>query len=70
MPGGVEAPCLAVRVSTRGTTMRIWLTDDKRRLPAQMEIPLPFGSVTLSLAGMQGSGDAGTQGGKSAPADS
>jgi hypothetical protein len=49
MPGGVTTPCLALRVSTRGTTMRVWLTDDKHRLPAQMEIPLPFGSVTLTL---------------------
>jgi Protein of unknown function (DUF3108) len=49
MPGGAVTPCLALRVSTRGTTMRIWLTDDKRRLPAQLEIPLPFGSVTLTL---------------------
>jgi hypothetical protein len=29
--------------------MRVWLTDDTRRLPAQLEIPLPFGSVTLTL---------------------
>lgn len=50
MPGGETTPCLALRVTTRGTTMRVWLTDDKRRLPAQMEIPLPFGSVTLTLA--------------------
>jgi hypothetical protein len=49
MPGGGTKPCLAVRVSTRGTTMRVWLTDDTRRLPAQLEIPLPFGSVTLTL---------------------
>lgn len=49
MPGGSETPCLALRVTTRGTTMRVWLTDDTRRLPAQLEIPLPFGSVTLSL---------------------
>lgn len=49
MPGGATTPCLALRVSTRGTTMRVWLTDDTRRLPAQLEIPLPFGSVTLTL---------------------
>ena len=49
MPGGATTPCLALRVSARGTTMRVWLTDDTRRLPAQLEIPLPFGSVTLSL---------------------
>jgi hypothetical protein len=49
MPGGTSTPCLALRVTARGTTMRVWLTDDKRRLPAQLEIPLPFGSVTLTL---------------------
>jgi hypothetical protein len=63
MPGGGSASCLAVQVTTRGTTMRVWFTDDVRRLPAQMEIPLPFGSVTLSLAGQEGgkrgSGEAG-----------
>lgn len=59
MPGGKSASCLAVQVTARGSTMRVWLTDDKRRLPAQAEIPLPFGSVTLSLAGQTGSGAAG-----------
>jgi len=59
MPNGGTASCLAVQVSSRGTTMRVWFTDDKRRLPAQLELPLPFGSVTLSLAGQQGSGAAG-----------
>ena len=49
MPGGAAVDCLALRVTARGSTMRVWLTDDKRRLPAQLEIPLPFGSVTLQL---------------------
>jgi hypothetical protein len=49
MPDGSTAPCLALQVSTRGTVMRMWLTDDARRLPAQLELPLPFGSVTLNL---------------------
>jgi uncharacterized protein DUF3108 len=59
MPGGGSASCLAVQVTSRGTTMRVWFTDDARRLPAQLEIPLPFGSVTLTLAGQTGSGTAG-----------
>jgi hypothetical protein len=54
MPGGESTPCLAVRVTSRGTTMQVWLTDDRRRLPAQLEIPLPFGSVMLSLVGGEG----------------
>jgi hypothetical protein len=49
MPGGGTAPSLAVRVTSRGSTMRVWFTDDKRRLPVQLELPLPFGSVVLVL---------------------
>jgi hypothetical protein len=59
MPDGSNAPCLAVRVTAHGTTMQVWFTDDARRLPAQLEVPLPFGSVTLSLVGQTGSGAAG-----------
>jgi hypothetical protein len=54
LPDGKNAPCLAVEVSARGETMRVWFTDDERRLPAQLELPLPFGSVTLSLVGQEG----------------
>jgi hypothetical protein len=42
-------PCLALRVTTRGMIMRVWLTDDVRRLPAQLEVPLQFGVVSLQL---------------------
>ena len=59
MPGGKSVPCLAVQVTARGATMRVWFTDDQRRLPAQLELPLPFGSVTLTLAGQTGGGAAG-----------
>jgi hypothetical protein len=51
VPGEGPVSSLAVRVTSRGTTMRVWFTDDQRRLPAQLEIPLPFGSVMLSLVG-------------------
>jgi uncharacterized protein DUF3108 len=44
-------PCLALRVTSRGMVMRVWLTDDSHRLPAQLELPLPFGTVVLQLAG-------------------
>jgi hypothetical protein len=47
--GAGNASCLAVQVTARGSTMRVWFTDDKRRLPVQLELPLPFGSVTLTL---------------------
>jgi hypothetical protein len=48
---GSRVSCLALRVSARGNTMGVWLTDDARRLPAQLVLPLPFGSVTLALNG-------------------
>jgi hypothetical protein len=54
-----NVPCLALRVTARGIVMRVWLTDDARRLPAQLELPLPFGVVVLQLAGKQESGEAG-----------
>jgi hypothetical protein len=44
-------PCLALRVTSRGMVMRVWLTDDRRRLPAQLEIPMQFGVVSLQLVG-------------------
>ncbi|MGH9896146.1 MAG: DUF3108 domain-containing protein, partial [bacterium] len=55
---GSTVPCLALRVTTRGMVMRVWLTDDQRRLPAQLELPLPFGNVMLQLVG-QGDGRTG-----------
>ena len=58
LPDG-PVPCLALRVTTRGMVTRVWLTDDARRLPAQLEVPLQFGVVSLVLAGPRGSGAAG-----------
>jgi hypothetical protein len=49
-------PCMALKVTSRGMVMRLWLTDDSRRLPVQMEVPTPFGTVTLTLAGQEGGG--------------
>lgn len=58
LPDGAT-PCLALRVTSRGMVMRLWLTDDRNRLPAQLQVPLQFGEVTLTLAGTGGSGEAG-----------
>jgi Protein of unknown function (DUF3108) len=49
LPDGGSAPSLAVRVTSHGSTMRVWFTDDKRRLPVQLQLPLPFGSVVLQM---------------------
>ena len=59
MPDGRSVPSIPVEVTSRGMTMKVWLTDDARRLPAQLELPLPFGVVSLVLAGKTGSGEAG-----------
>lgn len=53
LPNGKSTPTIPVEVTARGMTMRVWFTDDARRLPAQLELPLPFGMVELQLTGMQ-----------------
>jgi hypothetical protein len=50
LPDG-PVPCLALRVTSRGMVTRVWLTDDARRLPVQLEVPLQFGKVELQLVG-------------------
>jgi hypothetical protein len=49
LPGGKQAPCLALRLTARDATTEIWLTDDARRLPVQLRGQLAFGQVTLRL---------------------
>ncbi|MGH7580219.1 MAG: DUF3108 domain-containing protein [Gemmatimonadales bacterium] len=58
---GRTVPCFAVELTTRGATVGVWLTDDARRLPVQLSLPLPYGTVTLALAsaGQGGSAAAG-----------
>ncbi len=61
MPDGKSVATIPVEVTARGMTMKAWLTDDTRRLPLQLEVPLPFGVVELRLVedGQRGSGAAG-----------
>lgn len=47
---GRTVPCLAVQLTSRGSTMGVRFTDDERRLPVELDLPLPYGSVTLALA--------------------
>jgi Protein of unknown function (DUF3108) len=49
---GRSVPCLAVEVRSRGSVMTAVFTDDERRLPVQLDLPLPYGSVTLELTGV------------------
>lgn len=49
LPGGRTAPALALEITSRSLTMGVKLTDDARRLPVELELPLPFGRVTLEL---------------------
>jgi hypothetical protein len=61
MPDGKTVPAIPVEVTARGMTMKAWLTDDARRVPVRLELPLPFGVVELQLVedGQRGSGAAG-----------
>jgi hypothetical protein len=49
LPDGRSAPALTLEIVSRGMRMKVTLTDDTRRLPVEMELPLPFGRVTLEL---------------------
>ena len=60
LPDGKTVPSIVVEVTSRGMTMKAWLTDDGRKLPVQLEVPLPFGVVSLQLVEQRGgSGAAG-----------
>lgn len=52
---GRTVPCLAVELTSRGSTMSVSLTDDARRLPVRLDLPLPYGRVILQLSGVSGS---------------
>lgn len=56
MPDGTKVPCLVIKpiIGDRGLfaakqNARVWLTDDARRLPVQIQTRYPFGVVTLQL---------------------
>ncbi|HEU4473348.1 MAG TPA: DUF3108 domain-containing protein [Gemmatimonadales bacterium] len=46
---GRTVPCFTVELTSRGATMGVSLTDDARRLPVALSLPLPYGTVTLAL---------------------
>ena len=49
---GTTVPGLALEITARGSTMSLKLTDDTRRLPVQVDLPLPYGTVSLLLSGV------------------
>jgi hypothetical protein len=51
---GRTISCFIVQLTTRGSTLGVRLTDDARRLPVQLSLPLPYGTVVLQLSGAAG----------------
>ena len=50
LPDGKSAPVLTLEITSRGNLITLALTDDARRLPVEIDLPLPFGRVTLQLS--------------------
>jgi hypothetical protein len=50
LPSGATVPVLALRATAGGNAVNVWLTDDAKRIPVRLELPLPWGSVTLELS--------------------
>jgi hypothetical protein len=70
LPDGTEVQCLVLHpvIDTKGlfskrSDTRIWLTDDRRRLPVQIRTKFPFGTITLRLKDMVVPGAAPATGG-------
>jgi hypothetical protein len=70
LPDGSEVQCLVLHpvIDTKGlfskrSDTRIWLTDDRRRLPVQIRTKFPFGTITLRLKDMVVPGTAPATGG-------
>jgi Protein of unknown function (DUF3108) len=53
---GRTVPCFTLELTARGSTVAVSLTDDARRLPVQLTLPLPYGSVLLTLSGVSAPG--------------
>lgn len=61
LPDGSKVQCLVVQpiVGEKGSLFgrqsdtRVWLTDDERRIPVQIRIRFPFGTITMRLKEMQ-----------------
>jgi hypothetical protein len=49
LPEGRTVPAFNLEISSRDLLMNVTMTDDARRLPVMLDLPLPFGRVTLEL---------------------
>jgi hypothetical protein len=49
LPDGRTVPAFNLEITSRGLLMNVTMTDDARRLPVELDLPLPFGRVTLEL---------------------
>jgi hypothetical protein len=49
LPGGRTVPAFNLEITSRNLLMNVTMTDDARRLPVELDLPLPFGRVTLEL---------------------
>jgi len=50
LPDGKSVPVLTLEITSRGNVVTVAMTDDARRLPVEIDLPLPFGRVTLALS--------------------
>lgn len=50
LPDGTSVPVLTLEITSRGNLVTVAMTDDARRLPVEIDLPLPFGRVTLALS--------------------
>ncbi|HEX5004236.1 MAG TPA: DUF3108 domain-containing protein [Gemmatimonadales bacterium] len=61
LPDGSKVECLVIQpiVGEKGSLFgrqsdtRVWLTDDERRIPVQIRIRFPFGTITMRLKEME-----------------
>jgi hypothetical protein len=64
LPGGRTVPAFNLEITSRNLLMNVTMTDDARRLPVELDLPLPFGRVTLELTSASGGQAGGRSGGQ------
>ncbi len=64
LPDGRTVPAFNLEITSRNLLMNVTMTDDARRLPVELDLPLPFGRVTLELTSASGGQAGGRSGGQ------